>query len=197
MLKKFSNYSQPEAYHFSEESLLLVDLVLKNLSTSKKRILDIGAGSGIIGIEYCLLATSKPQELYLVEPQDVFLPHLKNNINIIDNVSIHISSQFIQDFKEEKFDLILSNPPYYNPSKGRMSENKVQNFCRFSTHLSPYDLVSSIECLLSQDGESWVIVGNDKEQNYNIDDFTHPNLESTIFKTSRWLILRFIKLNKD
>ena len=197
MLKKFSNYSQPEAYHFSEESLLLVDLVLKHQTTSKKRILDIGAGSGIIGIEYCMLAASKPKELYLIEPQDVFLPHLKSNINLIDNVSIRIYSQFIQDFKGEKFDLILCNPPYYNPSKGRMSENKVQNFCRFGIHLSPHYLVSSIERLLSHEGESWVIVGNDKEQNYNIDDFTHPNLESKLFEIGRWLILRFIKLNKD
>lgn len=197
MLKSLSNYSQPESYHFSEESLFLVDLVLNNQTSPKKRILDIGAGCGVIGLEYCLQSERSPKELHLIEPQEVFQPHLRENCSKMNDTVIEIHSHSIQDYQGEGFDLILSNPPYYDPSKGRKSENHVQNMCRFSSRLSPADLMASIERLLSKNGEAWVIVGNKKEQNHFLDEFSHQNLEPKIFETEKWSVLRFVKLNED
>ncbi len=124
-----TDYLQPEFYRFNEDSLLLVKEIVSS-GIKPKNILDIGAGSGVIGIELAL--ELKTQEIHFLELQREWEPYLSENIK-----------QFLKDYKVEvlwssvgnwtpelKYDLIVSNPPYYLPEKGRLSIDPVRAHCR-------------------------------------------------------------------
>ncbi|TNF03676.1 MAG: hypothetical protein EP326_02195 [Deltaproteobacteria bacterium] len=194
---KSLNYSQPDSYHFSEDSILLAKYVSRNIKICAHKVLDLGAGCGVVGIEYSKIAKNPPVEITFVEKQEVFREHLDSNLKLLPEEIV--SRVFLQDVKKlnaSEFDLIISNPPYYNPQKGRLSENEIQNNCRFTTMLSPYELCSSIFQHLNPVGEAWVLVGNSKEQNHSITEFIHPELEVQEFKEGVFSILRFMKLDK-
>ncbi len=74
------DYDQPEFYRFNEDSLKLVKWVLLRVS-SAQTILDLGAGSGIIGIE--LSRVLLPSKLTLVEVRQEYSAHLDTNIKKI------------------------------------------------------------------------------------------------------------------
>ena len=194
---KSLNYSQPDSYHFSEDSILLAKHVSHNIKIHAHKVLDLGAGCGVVGIEYSKIAKNPPVEITFVEKQEVFREHLESNLKLLpEEIVSRVFLQDIKKFNASEFDLIISNPPYYNSQKGRLSENKIQNNCRFTTMLSPYELCSFIFQHLNPTGEAWVLVGNSKEQNHSITEFIHPELEVQEFKEGVFSILRFMKLDK-
>lgn len=190
-------YSQPENYHFSEDSIFLAEIALEHMQNEVTSLLDIGAGCGVVGLEYLRKSPSKVKTAHFVESQEVFFSHLEENLKDLECHSVVIHKKKVQRLDDLQFDLILSNPPYYDPSKGRLSDNEIQNKCRFSMNLSPKDLCQSIEKLLSPRGEAWVLVGNNKQQNHCIDEFTSNGLNSEVFKEGPWSVLRFVKLNVE
>lgn len=191
------NYSQPDSYHFSEDSILLAKHVSNNIKINAHKVLDLGAGCGVVGIEYSKIAKNPPLEITFVEKQEVFSDHLESNLKLLPKEIVgRVLLQDIKNLNASEFDLIISNPPYYNYQKGRLSENEIQNNCRFTTMLTPEELCASIYQHLNSTGEAWVLVGNSKEQNHSITEFIHPKLGVQEFKEGVFSILRFVKLDK-
>jgi tRNA1Val (adenine37-N6)-methyltransferase len=131
----YKKYSQPEFYRFSQDSIFIANIgaeIYKKFGF--KSILDIGAGSGVIGFELAQ-KVEEVKKLEFVELQKSFYPHLIKNRES-RNKSARI---FIGDFADyaqtslSKFDLILCNPPYYERSKNRVSKNIERRICRFSS----------------------------------------------------------------
>jgi len=91
----------------------VADLIQK-LSPYKgkiSRILEIGTGSGCIGIS---LAKNFPlAQIWAtdINPQALDLARHNANINEIKNINF-LESNLFQTFNNQKFDLIISNPPY-------------------------------------------------------------------------------------
>jgi len=125
-----NDYSQPDFYRFNEDSIKLVRYVInKNLESTN--VLDVCAGSGVIGIEYAQL--KKVKKLVFVELQRDFQIHLHMNIQqfLSDDVETEVYITPLSKFyPEEKFDLILANPPYYLPDSGRISPDEKRAIAR-------------------------------------------------------------------
>tara|TARA_B100001175_G_C19428340_1_gene599846 strand:- start:211 stop:1071 length:861 start_codon:yes stop_codon:yes gene_type:complete len=109
-----------ETFYLNKNSLiprqdteLIIDLVLKQFDKkSKLNILDLGTGSGVIGI-----TLSKLYQNSIITISDKSLKALKvanNNIKKHKVTNIRsIKSNWFDSFKEKDFfDLILTNPPY-------------------------------------------------------------------------------------
>jgi len=123
-------YQPEKGYRYNSDTLFLWDFISQlNL---KGNVLDIGSGSGILGI---LLARDFPNIiLESVEKQEIFhqLTQKNSEINNIQN------KNYLVDFLEKdflnKYDFIVSNPPFYK-STVVQSENTNLNIARYNQHL--------------------------------------------------------------
>ncbi len=132
------NYVQPEFYHFSRDSVLLVDCAIdyinKKLSYNNKIIdlVDICSGCGIVGLEFFSKWNQKENmTLSFIEKNKKFEPFLLKNC---ENYNVKTYNAFfmeISGFKLQKKSLILSNPPYYIDGQGRAPSDEDKENCHF------------------------------------------------------------------
>ena len=120
-------------------------------------ILDIGTGTGLIAL---MLAQKSNAKTFAIEidklayEQAVYNVH---NSNFSDNIKIINSS--IQDFSKltkQKFDLIVSNPPFYQHHL--KSGNKQKDIARHSDTLTYKELIFCSSLLLNNNGRFCVII---------------------------------------
>lgn len=100
------------------ETETLVQSILETFGSKQIRVLDLGTGSGAIG-----LSLAKERKNWEIVCSDMSLEAIKvtkkNMLMNSLNVSL-INSNWLAAFKDECFDLIVSNPPYINPSDPRV-----------------------------------------------------------------------------
>ena len=126
---------QPEqGYRYNSDTLLLYDFITS--FSPKGKVLDVGCGCGILGL---LLKRDFPNlELHLIDIQKQNCEIAKTNA---EHNQIALESMVCQDFVktkfEHKFDLIVSNPPFYHHG-GVKNENEALFLSRHSSAL-PFD----------------------------------------------------------
>lgn len=112
--KNLKIYQDNKAFVFSLDSVLLPNFI--KLNKNVKRILDIGCGNAPMPL---ILSTKTDAKIFGVEIQKKIADLAKKSVklNKLDN-QIEIINDDIKniDFKE-KFDIIISNPPYFKVSK--------------------------------------------------------------------------------
>jgi tRNA1Val (adenine37-N6)-methyltransferase len=122
-----------------------------------KHILDIGTGSGIIALMLSQRTPSSTQiDAVEIEP-DAAAQARKNVLQSPwpDKVNVYQSS--IQTFyTEKKYDLIISNPPYFQNSFKPSDENRL--ITRHTVSLSFNDLIETVKRLLTAAGKFCVIL---------------------------------------
>ena len=100
------------------ETETLVGVVLGIFDSKKRKILDLGTGSGAIG-----LSLAKERTNWEVVCSDLSYEALKvtsKNMNQ-NSLNLHlVNSNWLTAFKNEYFDVIISNPPYIDPSDTRV-----------------------------------------------------------------------------
>jgi tRNA1Val (adenine37-N6)-methyltransferase len=120
-----------------------------------KRILDIGSGTGLIAI---MLAQRSEAEIIALEPVRDAFRQLVENIEACkwkDRIT-PINKSLQEYMPDSKFDLIISNPPYFINSLRNPDSEK--SFSRHNDNLSHYDLLTGISELLDQNGRFQVIM---------------------------------------
>lgn len=154
------DYKQPDFYRFNEDSTKLIHFVKNHLNFNPDSVLDLGAGCGVLGIEFC---QGKRHELTLVEAQEEFLPSLQDNLDIFKLKAEIIIASFSEVHFNKKFDLILSNPPYFYQGEGRISPNLNKQICRTWTKDDLSILLHLIQDTLSPSGEAWLSLRADEK----------------------------------
>ncbi len=132
----------------TEEIVLQALKKIKSKKLNIESILDIGSGSGCMGISAAMsLKTCK--ELILIEPSDEAQKALDKNISRHRNKinSIELVSKTFEEVELDKnsFDLILSNPPYI-----AIDDPDVQNSVYvYEPHMSLFGGVEPTELIYS------------------------------------------------
>ncbi len=181
-----SDYSQPVFYRFNEDSLLLVKEIAK-AGGKPQKILDVGAGSGIIGIELAMKLNIP--EVHFLELQMDWKPFLETNIQeLIPTTKTKIFWSSVSDWKaKEKYDLIVSNPPYYLPQNGKISPDPVRAHCRSFLKDDWEILLSKSLKALTKEGSAWFITPRE--------NLTHilkcAPIKPEVIKTGELVILKF------
>ena len=96
-----------------QDTELLIDLVLKKYDKeSKLNILDLGTGSGVIGITLSKLYPNSMITISDISSKALNVANKNIKNHNVTNIR-SLESDWFDSFKEEKlFDLILTNPPY-------------------------------------------------------------------------------------
>jgi len=122
---------QPESgYCYNSDSIFLYDFI--NRFKPKGRVLDVGAGCGVVGL--LVARDNEKVSLEAVEKQKVFVEYAKKNaaVNKID-YKLH-ETDFLDFANDVKYDFIVSNPPFY-PEGVQKSENEMLFHARYNVNL--------------------------------------------------------------
>lgn len=145
---------QPKkGYRFSVDALILADFVnLKRI----KRIVDLGAGTGIVGI---ILAKKYPEsKVTLIEIQrelaDLALESVR--LNNLD-AQVSVSCLDGRDYEEEGIDVLVTNPPFRRPGTGKLSPDNKKALARHELSLSILDIAKVAQKLLRVRGRLFMI----------------------------------------
>ncbi|MCX7728507.1 MAG: methyltransferase [Bacteroidia bacterium] len=120
--------------------------------------LDIGCGTGLLS----LMLAYKNKSLSITAIDINFNACICTQYNIKNSTfenKMEVFHTSIQDFtknSKQKFDLIISNPPYFSNSL-KSSVNR-KNIYRHQESLNYYDLLHSVHCLLMENGSFYTLV---------------------------------------
>lgn len=122
-----------------------------------KLVLDIGTGTGLLAL---MVAQKSDASITAIEIDRDGFEQAKENVSQSNfNSRITVVHSSIQDYTEKssnKFDLIISNPPYFNSSL--KSNNNQRNLARHTDSLSYDTLLDSAKKLLSKYGRLVIVV---------------------------------------
>lgn len=151
--KQFKVFQAKTAMKVGTDGVLLG--AWANTSTAKT-ILDIGAGTGVISL--MMAQKNKLAEIIAIEIEENAFLEAKKNFNISKwNNRVKAINISLQKFSTiAKFDLIVSNPPYFNNSF--KANNTSRNIARQNDSLSFNDLLKSTASLLSKNGKACFIL---------------------------------------
>ncbi len=127
-------------------------------TANAKHILDIGTGTGIIAL---MLAQKSGAKIDAIDiDQNAFIQAQENVNNCLwkDRILIHNTAlqKFSDEEREYKYDLIVSNPPYFVDSSKAIEESRTN--ARHTDQLPYNDLLNGVLNLLSPTGKFYVIL---------------------------------------
>lgn len=161
------HYNQPDEYRFSLDSTQLAEFVASQLVSrndlSSLRILDLCAGCGVIGFELSWHLQAI-QHIDFVEVQDIYTNCFFENRSTVNRPECQFNwyllnyDELHQTHWEAKYDLIISNPPYFQPGHGVLSPSQFKNRCRFYIDSSFENYIKAIANALADNGEAYFLL---------------------------------------
>ena len=164
------DYSQPDFYRFSQDSTELVNYVREHVHQNIVSILDVGTGCGLLGIE-AANHFSNLELLVLLEPQKEFNQYIQHNLEnfLKTHCSVQIRNTILSKYEtNQKFDLIVCNPPYFSKGHGRVSPNVHKQACRTFSWDDPESYMKRIVSLLEDDGQLYILIPLEVEQRQQV-----------------------------
>jgi tRNA1(Val) A37 N6-methylase TrmN6 len=123
-------YQPIDGYCYNSDTIFLADFIRR--FKLKGEVLDIGSGSGVLGI---LLSKMFPEiALNSFEKQESFQFLTEKNCQVNGVETELHRGDFLQSSFSNRFDFIVSNPPFYSSSVIQ-SENESLNIARYQQHL--------------------------------------------------------------
>lgn len=138
-------------------------------------ILDIGAGTGIIALQLAQRSYAEMVDAIEIDG-NAFEQCVDNFENSPWGDRLYCYHASLEEFMEEiedKYDLIISNPPFYSPplpaASPPIGEKKIPNsrkLARFNDALPFDELIESVSLLLSDEGIFSVIIPRKEEESF-------------------------------
>ena len=127
-----------------------------------RRILDVGAGSGLVAL---ILAQHSMAEVVGVEFDAAAAMQAAENVrNAPWSERVHIVHADFRTYTEESFDLIVSNPPYFQNALQAPAAKR--NQASHDVTLSYQELIVKAEALLSAEGRLAVVLPIDAAREF-------------------------------
>ena len=146
-------YQPKDGYCYNSDTHFLYNFICNNLAKFKNvkgELLDIGSGSGILG----LLVSREYEKLSLnqSEIQEVFQFFSQKNAESNDIKSNMYKGSFLQMQFDKKFDICVSNPPFYHSNVVK-SENENIKIARYNDSMPLDSFISKVSLILKDSGQ--------------------------------------------
>lgn len=139
-------YQPTSGYCYNSDSIFLYHFI--STFKPKGKLLDVGCGVGIISL---LLSRDFDIETSIIDKQKKMLDYAQHNF-FLNGLEVNsYLGDFIQFESTQKFDYIISNPPFYD-SRVVQSENTHLNIARYAHHLPIEDFIAKVKKLLKPRG---------------------------------------------
>jgi len=140
-------YQPIEGYCYNSDSIFLYGFISR--FNPRGRMLDVGAGSGIVGL---LVARDHPNvALEAVEPQREFIALATKNAEVNQITYKMHEGSFLDLHDDQGFDYIVSNPPFYHEGASR-SDNTMIATARSNVSLPLESFIEHASRLLRPQG---------------------------------------------
>jgi tRNA1Val (adenine37-N6)-methyltransferase len=151
--KEFTVFQEKTAFKVGTDGVLLG--AIADVS-DRKRILDIGTGTGLIAI---MIAQRCNAEIAAIEPDRESFSQACSNVKLCKwSERITVENSDLQNFYPStgKFDLIVTNPPFFTGSLRNPDERK--SSARHTDTLDNDSLLKGVERLLADSGKFQLIL---------------------------------------
>lgn len=165
--KHFSLQHENSALKIGTDAVLLASAIPISETSA---VLDIGCGCGVI--TFCLawrMQSGQNLEKFTgIDIDEASIEEAKKNLDIYplkNNIAFNFSKISIQEFSNdctEKFDLIVSNPPFFDQSLKPDSFRK--NISKHNDSLPFSELIDAVKNLLSPQGIFYLILPEKENQ---------------------------------
>ena len=162
--KEFSVKQDKTAMKIGTDAVLLG--AWTRLNQPINSILDIGAGTGVIALQMAQLYDAETIDAVELEP-NAYEQCVENFENSPWSDRLFCYHSFFQEFVdeiEEKYDLIISNPPFYNATFNSSDNNR--NQARQTATLTFDELLYGVSKLLNDKGFFSVIIPFSEEESF-------------------------------
>ncbi len=135
-------------YRYNSDTFALYGFI-RSIGEINGIVADIGSGSGILGI---LLAKENPKielESFEIQPKFFKLTKKNSQINNIKN-NCHLGN-FLEISNTQKYDLIVSNPPFYSANSSQSNSENLQT-SRYDNNLPIDKFISRVSKSLNNRG---------------------------------------------
>lgn len=154
--QQFSVEQCSGVFKVGTDAVLLASMVQPRMQSA---ILEVGSGTGIIS----LIVAQRFAHSHITAidiSEDAYNCTYRNfkNSPWTDRLQCYNASlqKFAYNYKKSKFDIIVSNPPFFKNSL--LSPHDYKNIARHDLHLPVCELFESSHCLLHNNGTLWVII---------------------------------------
>ncbi|MDD5359605.1 MAG: methyltransferase [Sulfurovaceae bacterium] len=140
-------YQSPNGYCYNSDSIFLAHFIAS--FSPKGKMLDVGCGIGVLSL---ILAREFDIKANIIDKQSHMINFAKHNF-AINEIDVEFFNEDFMDFEPEaKFDVIISNPPFYNPSVLQSNETII-NTARYAHHLPLDDFFKKVHKNLTPSGK--------------------------------------------
>ncbi len=155
--KKFTITQSDELHKVGTDAMVLGALIDGH---SPKSILDVGTGCGVIALMLAQKFSEADIIAIDIDEKAISLAEMNcQNAPFANSFSLqHID---FMDYKPtHKFDLIVSNPPYYNSKMP--SKLQQRNVARHENSMTIVQIIHHATQLLNEDGDLWLILPKER-----------------------------------
>ena len=139
-------YQEESGFLFNSDSHFLFDFI--SGFNPKGKLLDIGCGCGILGL---LSARDFKIDLFSIDTQSHNITLTKKNAEVNNLKMTAYHDNFLEYHFKEKFDFIISNPPYYHDGVSK-SDNTVMHISRYNEHLPLKAMIQKVNQIITPRG---------------------------------------------
>lgn len=164
--KEFDVEHSKSAMKIGTDSVLLGSWT--SVDDTINSILDVGSGTGILALQLAQRSHAETIDAVEIDP-DAFEECVTNFENSPWGDRLfcyHVSFTEFYSEIDDKYDLIISNPPYFSEHPKFDAQNTAREKARFQEHLSFEDLLLGVSILLSENGEFSVVLPFSEQEKF-------------------------------